>query len=186
MLRSLSKRQNHYIRGGIQNIPDRCRHLYSSCGSTKHQSQQAKLWIPGSTAKFCGDCLKTCEDVAPNFGENRPGSFIITTPRLTLPSSPSSPPDLSPCDFFLFPKMKLKLKGRRFDTTGEIQAESQRVIDILTEKNFQELSKHWGDSGTGVYMREGTTSRVMAADRHYEWVLWLLQCQSRIFRDTPS
>jgi hypothetical protein len=31
--------------------------------------------------------------------------------------------DLAPCDFFLFPKMKLKLKGRRFDTTEEIQAE---------------------------------------------------------------
>jgi hypothetical protein len=36
---------------------------------------------------------------------------------------------LAPCDFFLFPKMKLKLKGRRFDTTEEIQAESPRVLD---------------------------------------------------------
>jgi hypothetical protein len=33
--------------------------------------------------------------------------------------------------------MKLKLKGRRFDTVEEIQAESQRVLDTLTE-NFQE------------------------------------------------
>jgi hypothetical protein len=47
-------------------------------------------------------------------------------------------PDLAPCDFFLFPKMKLKLKGRRSDNIEEIQAESQRVIDTLTEKNFQE------------------------------------------------
>jgi hypothetical protein len=45
-------------------------------------------------------------------------------------------PDLAPCDFFLFPKMKLKLKGRRFDTTEDIHAESQRVLDILTEKDF--------------------------------------------------
>jgi hypothetical protein len=36
---------------------------------------------------------------------------------------------LAPCDFFLFPKMKLKLKGRRFDTIEEIQAESQRVLN---------------------------------------------------------
>ena len=43
-----------------------------------------------STAKFCGDCLKTCEDVAPNFGKNKPVCFAITTPPLTLPSSPSS------------------------------------------------------------------------------------------------
>jgi hypothetical protein len=34
--------------------------------------------------------------------------------------------------------MKLKLKGRRFDTIEEIQAESQRVLDTLTEKDFQE------------------------------------------------
>jgi hypothetical protein len=33
--------------------------------------------------------------------------------------------DLALCDFFLFPKMELKLKGRRFDTIEEIQAESQ-------------------------------------------------------------
>jgi hypothetical protein len=45
-----------------------------------------------------------------------------------IPHPPYSP-DLAPCDFFLFPKMKLKLKGRRFDTTEEMQAESQRVLD---------------------------------------------------------
>jgi hypothetical protein len=41
--------------------------------------------------------------------------------------SPYSP-GLVHCDFFLFPKMKLKLKVRRFDTI-EIQAESSRVLD---------------------------------------------------------
>jgi hypothetical protein len=30
------------------------------------------------------------------------------------------------------------LKGRRFDTIEEIQAESQRVLDTLTEKDIQE------------------------------------------------
>ena len=46
--------------------------------------------------------------------------------------------DLAPCDFFLFPNMKLKLKGRRFDTIAEIQAETQKVLNTLTEKDFQE------------------------------------------------
>jgi hypothetical protein len=41
-----------------------------------------------------------------------------------IPHPPYSP-HLAPCDFFLFPKMKLKLKGCRFDTTEEIHAESQ-------------------------------------------------------------
>jgi hypothetical protein len=34
--------------------------------------------------------------------------------------------------------MKLKLKGRRFDTIEEIQAETQKVLDTLTEKDFPE------------------------------------------------
>jgi hypothetical protein len=46
--------------------------------------------------------------------------------------------DLAPCDFFPFPKMKLKLKGHWFDRNEEIQAESQRVLDTLTLKGFQE------------------------------------------------
>jgi hypothetical protein len=54
-----------------------------------------------------------------------------------IPHPPYSP-DLASCGFFLFPKMKLKLKGHRFDTTEENQAESQRVLDTLTEKYFQE------------------------------------------------
>jgi hypothetical protein len=43
---------------------------------------------------------------------------------------------VSPCEFFLFPKMKLKLTGHQFDTIEEIQAESQRVLDTLTENEF--------------------------------------------------
>jgi hypothetical protein len=59
-----------------------------------------------------------------------------------IPHPPYSP-DLAPCHFFLFPKMKLKLKGRRFDTIEEIQTESRRVLDTLTEKDFQEAFKKW-------------------------------------------
>jgi hypothetical protein len=39
--------------------------------------------------------------------------------------------------------MKLKLKGRRFDTTEGIQADSQRVLDTLTEKDLQEGFQKW-------------------------------------------
>jgi hypothetical protein len=47
-------------------------------------------------------------------------------------------PDLTPCDFFLLPKMKMNPKGRRFDTIEEIQAKSHRVLDTVIEKDFQE------------------------------------------------
>jgi len=39
--------------------------------------------------------------------------------------------------------MKLRLKGRRFDMTEEIHAETQEVIDILSFENFQGCMKSW-------------------------------------------
>jgi hypothetical protein len=53
--------------------------------------------------------------------------------------------------------MKLKLKGRRFETIEESQAESQRVFD--TDKKWLpgSVPKIGGDGGTGVYTRDGTT-----------------------------
>jgi hypothetical protein len=59
-----------------------------------------------------------------------------------LPKPPYYP-DFAPCDFFLFPKVKLKLTGRRFDTIEDIQAESKRVLDSVTEKDFQEAFRKW-------------------------------------------
>jgi len=61
--------------------------------------------------------------------------------------------------------MKFKLKGCRFDTIKEIQAELQRVLDTLIGKDFQEAIQKWRRCGTSVYMQEGTTLRVTAADR---------------------
>jgi hypothetical protein len=45
---------------------------------------------------------------------------------------------------------------------------NRRVLDALTEKDFHEAFQKWRDGGTGVYVRDGTTSRVMAADRSYD------------------
>jgi hypothetical protein len=42
---------------------------------------------------------------------------------------------MAPGDF-LFLKMKLKLKGRWFDTIEEIQAELQRALDTPSEKDI--------------------------------------------------
>jgi len=39
--------------------------------------------------------------------------------------------------------VKLRLKGRCFDTTEEIHAETQEVIDTFTFENFQGCMKTW-------------------------------------------
>ena len=62
---------------------------------------------------------------------------------MTVVPHPPYSPDLATSDFFLFPKLKIKLKWRRFQTLEEIQAESQAVLNTLRGKDFQECFKNW-------------------------------------------
>ena len=49
----------------------------------------------------------------------------------TVPHRPYSP-DLAPCDFWLFPK----LRGCRYETIEEMKEAVMKVIDMLTQENF--------------------------------------------------
>ena len=49
----------------------------------------------------------------------------------TLPQPPYSP-DLAPCDFWLFPK----LRGCRYETIEEMKEAVMKVIDTLTQEDF--------------------------------------------------
>jgi histone-lysine N-methyltransferase SETMAR len=67
-----------------------------------------------------------------NFGATTTGSFITTTRppahtslktteflinnNMVIVPHPPYSPNLAPCDFALFPKLKMKMKGRRFET----------------------------------------------------------------------
>ena len=53
-----------------------------------------------------------------------------------LPQPPYSP-DLAPCDFYLFPKLKSKLKGHQFGTMENIQKIVTDELNTLTENDFQ-------------------------------------------------
>ena len=48
--------------------------------------------------------------------------FLAKNNTTVIPHPPYLP-DLAPCDFFLFPMLKLRMKGRRFETIEEIQEE---------------------------------------------------------------
>jgi hypothetical protein len=50
--------------------------------------------------------------------------------------------DLAPCDFALFPKLKMKLKGR-FETVSDIQRESQVTVDSIKENDYHSTSEVW-------------------------------------------
>jgi hypothetical protein len=60
---------------------------------------------------------------------------------------------------FLFPRLKIKLKGRHFDTTEVIEAESQAVLNTLAEHDFQDAFKKGRSTG------KEPTSKVIVASR---------------------
>ena len=63
-----------------------------------------------------------------------------------MPHPPYSP-DLAPAHLFLFPKLETTLKGRRFQTTEEIQENAIRELRAIIESAFQEAfqlrKKRW-------------------------------------------
>ena len=52
-------------------------------------------------------------------------------------------PDLAPEDIFLFPKLKIILIGRRFQTIEEIQENAIRELQVITESAFKEAFQQW-------------------------------------------
>ena len=45
-------------------------------------------------------------------------------------------PDVDPCDFWFFPKLKEKLSGCRYETIEEMKEAVTKVIDTLTQEDF--------------------------------------------------
>jgi len=59
-----------------------------------------------------------------------------------LPHPPYSP-DLAQCDFYLFSKLKSKLKGHHFGTMENIQKIVTDELNTLTENDFQYCYEQW-------------------------------------------
>jgi len=97
---------------------------------------------PGMTvnANFYCDVLRRLRE---NVRHKRPQKWQNQNLIIQHESDPPYSPDLTPCDFFLFPKLKLRMKGRRFDTIEEIQEESQQVLDTVPKRDFQGCFQAW-------------------------------------------
>jgi transposase len=64
--------------------------------------------------------------------------FLAKNETTVVPQRPYSP-DLAPADFFLFPKLKSTLKGRRFESTEEIEEHSLTELRAIPKEIIQEL-----------------------------------------------
>ena len=60
----------------------------------------------------------------------------LTKMGIKTVSQPPYSPDLASCDFWLFPKLKEKLRGCSYETIEEMQEAVTKVIDTLTQEDF--------------------------------------------------
>jgi hypothetical protein len=51
---------------------------------------------------------------------------------------PSYSPDITPCNFFLFPRMEKVLKGKRFADVEEVKKKITEALKGITLQEFQD------------------------------------------------
>jgi hypothetical protein len=54
-------------------------------------------------------------------------------------------PDMAPCDFWLFPKFKMPLKGTRFQSREGIMWNAMAQLNTIPKDAFQKCFKQWRD-----------------------------------------
>ena len=64
-------------------------------------------------------------------------------------------PDLAPCDFFLFPKIKAVLKGTRFKTMEAVKQKTAELLKALTKEDFEHCFDQWKKHMERCVAREG-------------------------------
>jgi hypothetical protein len=68
---------------------------------------------------------------------------FVTINNMVIVPHPPYLTDLAHCGFALFPKLKMKLKGRHFETVSDIQRESQAVLESIKENDFHGVFEAW-------------------------------------------
>ena len=81
----------------------------------------------------------------------------------TVPQPPYRP-DLAPCDFWLFPK----LRGCRYETIEEMKEAVTKVIDTLTQEDFIGAFQCWNDTISALQPVEITSKGTRVSCVYYQ------------------
>ena len=97
----------------------RATNLHQTCVKLEHSSTETTQMIQKDAttgnwwlAASSQECIHSC---IPSHAE------IFVKHQITQVTQPPYSPDLTSCNFWLFPKLKSPLKGKRFQTIDEIQ-----------------------------------------------------------------
>jgi len=68
---------------------------------------------------------------------------FLANKNITVLQHPPYSPDLAPCDFYLFPKIKSVLKRTHFVLVENVKAKTAEILNSLTEHDLQNCFEHW-------------------------------------------
>ena len=80
---------------------------------------------------------------------------FLARKQVCVLNHPPYSPDLSPCDYFLFPKLKLPLKGRLFEDDQDIQGVVTSSLRAIPQEDVQRLFQSLLDCATHCIDAEG-------------------------------
>ena len=75
-------------------------------------------WLAASSQQCTPSCITS------------PAEFFERN-QITQVTQPPYSPDLAPCDFWLFPKLKSPLQGKKFQAVNEIQADTMGQLMVI-------------------------------------------------------
>ena len=180
--------QNSWVRHCLQNQKSRGKSnqmwrpcwsasLTSKGSSTLNSYRTVRLLTSSFTLKCSSNFVMLCEENAPNFGGQVSGFCIKTAAahtalsvrqflkkknRMTTASHPLPySPDLAPCDFFLFPRMKRNLKGKRFQNVQQVREETTEALNAVTLQQFRTVWNSGKSGGIIVLIVRGSILRVI-------------------------
>ena len=147
--------------------------------------RQDRWWMENSFMTFWGDWGKTFSTNVQTTGATTPGSCIVTVLWLMhhscssfwLPQRwqssphPSYSPDLTPYDFFLLTKMKLKFKEQLLTALKRSRTNHGMWWRCWCEMTSSSASDHGNPTGIAVSKQKGTTLKRVEANRIFgKWL----------------
>ena len=94
---------------------------------------------------------------------------------------PPYSPDLAPCDFSLFPKLKAKLCGHKFQNLEDLKVAALRELRLFDNKSMHSPLRTWQSGGRSVLPHRGSISRALTLkwkQKMLKWCLILTRTQS--------
>jgi len=82
---------------------------------------------------------------------------LVANNNMTVTTHPPYSPDLAPCDFFLFPRMKSRMNGKRFAYVREVKKKTLRVLKTSVLKSPRNVFSSGKNVGTSVSSKNGGT-----------------------------